>query len=516
MEKLEKFAVIFGSNFRLALAELDMVLRTEKYRGKIIDYSTTAAIVEFQNPNANVSTIGSLMVQLGMSQKIVIIKEFIERRTFMDGFPESTDERKTEIFNGRDKIKAILRDVIFKTFGDVKGKSIFVANSIYPEDFKTSYYKVLINHFLIFSNKFMLSYLKERGAKNVAYYNYPEEQIKKSTLHPIFPHHFFAYKLYEPNRKEFVYCLTEEGCYVGYTQTVVDSNFYKLLDEHRPYVNFKRSIPPKIAKALINFLGYEKEVQGRTLLDPFCGSGTILMFAKLLGYDVHGADIGEEEVFGTAENVKYLYESLNKPYKDEVIDRKIVRTDIKNIHQHFKLEFFDAIVSEPILLPFYTELPKFNEIAKIMDKEVLPTYKAFIEQAYKLLKKGGRCVFTSPTVLTVDGPKISIPVEKLAKKAGFRLIPIFQYDRIVQKSSKALSIRDWKSKAVLDTQTKYIYREFIILEKPAGKNDEKMKQKQEQQSIKSEEEEGQENLEIAETKQEDLISEDTHDLEEEQ
>lgn len=288
------------------------------------------------------------------------------------------------------------------------------------------------------------------------------------------------------------------------------------MDEHRPYVNFKRSIPPKIAKALINFLGYEKEVQGRTLLDPFCGSGTILMFAKLLGYDVHGADIGEEEVFGTAENVKYLYESLNKPYKDEVIDRKIVRTDIKNIHQHFKLEFFDAIVSEPILLPFYTELPKFNEIAKIMDKEVLPTYKAFIEQAYKLLKKGGRCVFTSPTVLTVDGPKISIPVEKLAKKAGFRLIPIFQYDRIVQKSSKALSIRDWKSKAVLDTQTKYIYREFIILEKPAGKNDEKMKQKQEQQSIKSEEEEGQENLEIAETKQEDLISEDTHDLEEEQ
>ena len=510
---MEKFAVIFGSNFRLALAELDMVLRTEQFKGKIIDYSTTSAIVEFETSEKLSEKLGNMMVQLGMSQKIIIIKEFIDRRTFYDGFPESTDERKSEIFTGRDKIKAILRDVLFKTFGDVKGKPIFVANSIYPEDFKTSYYKVLINHFLIFCNKFMLSYLKERGAKNVSYYNYPEEQIKKSTLHPLFPHHFFAYKLFEQNRKEFVYCLTEEGCYVGYTHTVADSNFYKELDEHRPYVNFKRSIPPKIAKALINFLGYEKEGQGRTLLDPFCGSGTILMFAKLLGYDVFGADVGEEEVYGTAENIKYLYEVINKPYKDEVIEKKIIKTDIKNINQCFKNEFFDAIISEPILLPFYTELPKFNEIAKIMDKEVLPTYKKFIEQAYKLLKKGGKCVFTSPTVLTIDGPKISIPVEKLAKKVGFRLIPIFKYDRIVQKSSKALSIRDWKSKAVLDTQTKYIYREFIILEKPKGdqtqnkqkkqENKKDAKQNREQESYEQEHQK-QEELEISKSKGEDL------------
>jgi tRNA G10 N-methylase Trm11 len=465
---MEKIAVIFGNNFRLALAELDIVLRTDTFKGKIIDYSTTAAIVEFEDKSLELNMLGDFMIQLGMSQKVVLIQEFIDSKTFNDGFPENVNDRKTEMFNGRDKIKAGLRDVLFKTFGDVKNKSIFVANSIYPEDFKTSYYKVLINHFLIFCNKFMYSYLKERGAKQVIYYNYPEEHIKKSTLHPLFPHHFFAYKLYEKYRKEFVYCFTEEGCYIGYTVTVVDANWYKDLDENRPYVNFKRSIPPKIAKSMINFLGYEKELQGRRLLDPFCGSGTILMFAKLLNFDVYGADLGEEEVFGTAENVKFLYDSLQKPFKHEVIEKKIVQSDIRDIMDHFQPEFFDAIVSEPILLPFYTEVPKFNEIAKIIDKEVLPTYKQFIEKSFKLLKKGGRCVFTNPAVVVADGPKISVPVDALAKKAGFRRVPIFRYDRIVQKSSKALSIRDWKSKTLLDTQTKYIYREFVILEKPDG------------------------------------------------
>ena len=87
--------------------------------------------------------------------------------------------------------------------------------------------------------------------------------------------------LYEPGRAEILFCQTEEGMYIGKTQTVTDANFQKKLDEERPHKDFRQTIPPKFGKALISFLGINPPIYQKKILDPFCGTGTILMFAYM-------------------------------------------------------------------------------------------------------------------------------------------------------------------------------------------------------------------------------------------
>ena len=69
--------------------------------------------------------------------------------------------------------------------------------------------------------------------------------------------------------------------------------------QHRPYFH-PSSIDPRIARALVNLAGATSEV-----LDPFCGTGGILIEAGLLGLDLYGIDIEEKMVVGASDNLAH-------------------------------------------------------------------------------------------------------------------------------------------------------------------------------------------------------------------
>ena len=71
--------------------------------------------------------------------------------------------------------------------------------------------------------------------------------------------------------------------------------------QHRPYFH-PSSIDPRIARALVNISGATNEV-----MDPFCGTGGILIEAGLVGLDVYGIDIEEKMVVGAKENLAYYH-----------------------------------------------------------------------------------------------------------------------------------------------------------------------------------------------------------------
>jgi tRNA (guanine10-N2)-dimethyltransferase len=102
------------------------------------------------------------------------------------------------------------------------------------------------------------------------------------------------------NPEQDVYCICQkEKRFVG--QTVMDFpySYEKRKPQYRPYFH-PSSLHPRIARALVNLGRCRYEV-----LDPFCGTGGILLEAGLMGLTVKGLDISEEMVSGTRQNLEH-------------------------------------------------------------------------------------------------------------------------------------------------------------------------------------------------------------------
>lgn len=137
---------------------------------------------------------------------------------------------------------------------------------------------------------------------------------------------------------------------------------------YRPRTVLRKSV----AYAMLQFarLGEGKGA----LLDPFCGSGTILIeaaqiFPKL---ELYGCDLFPEAVDGARLNVESL--SLKKRIE-------IRQADARALGRMFPPEHFHAIVTNP---PYGVRLGQNLNFASF--------YRVFLEQAWKVLKPGGLLV----------------------------------------------------------------------------------------------------------------------------
>lgn len=78
-------------------------------------------------------------------------------------------------------------------------------------------------------------------------------------------------------------------------------HFYNLKPHKRPFF-YPGSMSPKLARCMVNLTGVKK---GDLVLDPFCGTGGILLEAGIMGAKVIGVDIDEKMVNGTIKNLNY-------------------------------------------------------------------------------------------------------------------------------------------------------------------------------------------------------------------
>ncbi|MDY6769714.1 MAG: methyltransferase domain-containing protein [Candidatus Nanohaloarchaea archaeon] len=91
------------------------------------------------------------------------------------------------------------------------------------------------------------------------------------------------------------------------------------------------TIHPRLARALVNLSGVPR---GGTVLDPFCGTGGILLEAGLLGCDVYGSDVQAEMVDGARTNLA-----------DYGVDADIREAEFGNVDAVFDRDF-DAVVTD--------------------------------------------------------------------------------------------------------------------------------------------------------------------------
>ncbi|MCL4329520.1 MAG: methyltransferase [Candidatus Thermoplasmatota archaeon] len=91
------------------------------------------------------------------------------------------------------------------------------------------------------------------------------------------------------------------------------------------------SMHPKFARFMVNSLSLKP---GAVVLDPFCGTGGILIEAAKLGYRIIGNDISLKMFKGVKLNLKYMsisdYKLYNKDFLDLKSDEKIngIATDL--------------------------------------------------------------------------------------------------------------------------------------------------------------------------------------------
>jgi len=215
--------------------------------------------------------------------------------------------------------------------------------------------------------------------------------------------------------------ITKEKCldfivtpkFLALTCAVQDFKDYSQRDFGRPKSDaISGMLPPKLAKMMINLSGAKFE---DTILDPSCGSGTILSEAMAMGFkNLVGSDISERAVADTMDNLNWLVD------KEKIDDCKfeISKLDVAKLSEKIKPKSVNAIITEPYLGPPM----KGNEgepkiIKMIRDLESL--YLASFGQFEKALVSGGRVVIVMPEWhlgSEVYGINIADKIEKMKFK----------------------------------------------------------------------------------------------------
>lgn len=199
------------------------------------------------------------------------------------------------------------------------------------------------------------------------------------------------------------------GFSLGLTSFVPDSAPLKERGTMKPVPHSEISLSPRLAKLLVNLTGLK---EGQTLLDPFCGSGTILAEAMLQHLHAVGIDSKRQLVEEARENLQWLSTGGRKgSYKLDTGDARALRRTLGH-------KRVDGVATEPILLPEMKFRPNI-EVAKGLIDEAGSVYAEALASIAEVLRPGGRIAIVVPVLQTTDGNEIFVGLD--GRQLGLRL-----------------------------------------------------------------------------------------------
>jgi len=207
-------------------------------------------------------------------------------------------------------------------------------------------------------------------------------------------------------------CSLDEVCY-GYTQFTSNLESFRERDFGRPYQDPTVTLSPRLARILVNLCGLQR---GKTILDPFCGLGTIPQEALLLGYNTVGIEISSSVVTRCRENLDWL---RNRFQVSPKLSSKILRGNAFNLEPSV-LPRVDAIASEPILLSKLERNPS-SEKAEEMIRAASEKYRLAFRAFSSILRPEGKVSIVAPELIDDHGKPHGIGIEILAAELGFVL-----------------------------------------------------------------------------------------------
>ena len=199
---------------------------------------------------------------------------------------------------------------------------------------------------------------------------------------------------------DFVFGIVDNDVYIGRTTHVQDATAWSNRDYGRPFRDARTGmLPPKLARMMVNLACETQPLQDLTLLDPFCGGGTVLMEAGLMGvrYCI-GSDIDARQVGGSEQNLDWLIAEglLDAEAKKEM--RHFV-SPAQTIDEHVSPASVDVIVTEGYLgHPLQGNEPQ--SFLNRQKKEVEDLWEDTLRTCAKLQAPGKRIVCIWPSYVT--------------------------------------------------------------------------------------------------------------------
>ena len=220
-----------------------------------------------------------------------------------------------------------------------------------------------------------------------------------------------AILLHKKKVVEVIVVSTESQTLLCQTVAIQDIDDWTHKDRNKPYADSKKGmLPPKVALMMVNIaMGDNPRQPDRVnlLLDPFCGTGTVLIEGILAKLPVIGSDLDAAATTGSRTNLDWIAQNyaVEDPYE-------VILSDATKIPKQKHLVQY--IVTEPFLGKQKPNAAKLPFVFKGLEKLYLGAFKHWTT----LLADGASVVIIFPAVAIENkhGKTITYNLESLIDK----------------------------------------------------------------------------------------------------
>ncbi len=183
-------------------------------------------------------------------------------------------------------------------------------------------------------------------------------------------------------------------CWVSDTASVRERGLAK------PVPHSEISMSPRLAQVLVNLSGL---TPGKTLLDPFCGSGTILAEGLSKSLVCLGVDSDAGHISDARKNLMWTKKRAGGSFSLKL-------GDARELPRLLGTSKVDGVVTEPLLLPSFESRPS-TRVANELMGTAGETYARALASIAEVVNPGSRVIMVVPVVRTIEDTEVSIALE---------------------------------------------------------------------------------------------------------
>ena len=200
---------------------------------------------------------------------------------------------------------------------------------------------------------------------------------------------------------------------------------YAKRDQNRPRRDaFVGMLPPKLAQTMINlgiganqpqiaFLAGAKFPEKMAILDPFCGTGTVLQEAILKGFTAHGTDLSDKMIDYSRENLAWLAKEF-RPFGKI---GEIHQADATTAHWDFA-DQLQSVVCETYLGQPFSAPPSPKKLAEVREN-CNRIISNFLKNLATQIPEGTQICIAVPAWKTQNGTFSHLPLIDFLPELGY-------------------------------------------------------------------------------------------------
>ena len=235
-----------------------------------------------------------------------------------------------------------------------------------------------------------------------------------------------------PKKRELFIIKTDDSAIlIAESNGAQNITAYARRDRNRPRRDaFVGMLPPKLAQIMVNLaVGNAAKA---TILDPFCGTGTVLQEALLKGYDVCGSDLSQKMIDYTTENLTWLQSKYHITGTVHSLEQADAMT-----HQWPKAQQLNAVICETYLGQPFSAPPSPKKLHEVTGNcnHIITN---FLRNIHSQLTPGTTLCIAVPAWRDASHNLTHLPLIKDLKKLGY----ILQQPPLIYSRSDQVVVRE--------------------------------------------------------------------------